>query len=312
MNVRTRSLPIFLLAIIGGCDPEARLGALGGLNGANAPEHWTCEPGPETVPPTDDYVPENHPDCPETGVQLNGSSCDLPAGSACAYHSEGFFTACVCGCAPTEEWGCFSRSEDPGCPDEQPIDGDGCSSPMKCHYLSQTTCECEENAWSCEWDPADPGTQPDDPTCFAGPWSANTDPSGISSCTRVNELTIEEATAWCRWYTAAYRPEEDDPEPDVYPVSEGYVSHGAAMGCGPSGPSGESICIQHLGVEQCVANLMRGDCPLALGQVEDCARTLINECRVVEDGCGPLLSIPTCHATVVQVNAQSFCAAPVE
>lgn len=283
------------------------------LNGQNAPEHWMCEP--EDAPTADDDDPSNnHPNCPEIrdfDVVNGGLACALPRGGTCAYRDEGSFTVCVCGCASSQVWSCHSFSEEPGCPTEQPPDGSSCMGSAECHYLPQTNCECDGDAWSCgigAWE--DPAQTPDDQTCFGGTWTPTTEPSGVAACTPVNQLTTEEATAWCSWYATNFWPETNEAPPDEFRVEDGFVLGGGSRSCGHGG---SPACVQHLNVEYCVANLAHGNCPLALGQVEDCVRTMIDECRVIEDGCGPLLSLAECHETIVQIGREPpRCTVPID
>jgi hypothetical protein len=144
--------------------------------------------------------------------------------------------------------------------------------------------------------PCDPSAMPEAP---------NVAPSGVSRCTPVADLTVEEMSAWCAWYGEVF---DGAAMPSDGPAPDGVVVGGAFAGCG--GP----VCIQGLSQLHCMANLEISDCTLPVGAIEDCVRSIVSECGPVGDGCGPFLQSVGCDTTIVQHvdGSATFCPVPIE
>jgi hypothetical protein len=246
---------------------------------------------------------EGPTECPAewTPELADGEPCSMPKGTTCMHRNPmGGWFAVTCGCFVENEFTGYGVSGgSPSCPAEPAPNGSSCDDAIGvCFYFPNTICSCQPSGtWECGPDSA--GT--DWPCVSMNP--PNTNASGIAPETPVKDLSTAEATAWCAWYENAFG---GGAVPD-YPVTDGYAWGGAVIGCAV-----DVGCVQHITVEHCVQNLSISSCTARLIELEECARTVMNQCLLVGHGCTALHGCG-CDTTIVQAGYESSdCRVPVE
>jgi hypothetical protein len=169
-------------------------------------------------------------------------------------------------------------------------------------------CGCrDEGLFSCDRNNSWGGPCPASPPT-PGSASNAPPPSCIAADQPVKDLSDADMQAWCQWYLDTWPP-GNKPEPKFVSIENGYVWGGAS-----TARHDPFMCIQHLSVEYCKANLQISQCDATLGQVEDCVRTLWNGTMLVGYGCTPLQQCG-CESTIVQFTQLSSigsCAVPIQ
>lgn len=271
----------------GGCTPAAS----GDTSGAGGTSGSTGGTGGVVATPTI---------CPASAP--NGSdACDVPQGTSCTWVDDGAgWTRCGCYADASGQalWAC-SACSGCNCPARQPETGDSCADypgATPCPYDAHGYCSCSPAlTWECSAAPGAVGG--------AGGWggSGGTDGATASLVTtpavdgtvRVGDLDAEQMRVWCEWYVDAY---SDDAAPAEVPPVDGLASPSyATSSCGDFYAQG---CLVNVPVEQCIANLMLGDCRATVADLNDCVLTILDRCTPHEVGCGPYRSQSSCDTTI--------------
>lgn len=122
---------------------------------------------------------------------------------------------------------------------------------------------------------------------------AGADASGVDLNKLVKDLSLDEAQAWCGWFTRVF-PLAGSPMPEDRPVDpEGFVSGYGAIGCEMTG-----VCTEHLSQGHCVENLRHQPCEATLEELDACIGVLWGLCQLTER-CAPFLAAPSCLGTIV-------------
>jgi hypothetical protein len=122
---------------------------------------------------------------------------------------------------------------------------------------------------------------------------AGRDTSGVDPSKRINELSADEAKAWCGWFSLAF-PFAGPPLPEDNIVDPGgFVSGYGAIGCEAIG-----VCTEHLSVNHCVANLTIQPCQATLTELDDCVGVMWGLCQLPER-CDAFLAAPSCLGSIV-------------
>ncbi len=251
----------------------------------------------------DDVDPANalDPACPESSRGLGyGASCDnVPEGTSCFFPANkyGERDACYCGCKIEGRWTCESTRArfDKDCPRLMPADGSVCDLDVArtCAYYPDVECRCfPEEGWYCPRKGQVASCS--NPPIWSGP------PPPIDEKTLIKDLTDDEAAAWCAWHAQIIGSNPYE----VPPTYDGWVT---AWEVRPpyyptfctSSVFDSDVCVAKLPLDYCVSSLKAQPCEATVGELDDCVKTIDNQCFIVGHGCMPLRKRPWCRGLVV-------------